>query len=106
MLNKNIRLTPDKHILNHVHNSYSHLENLLVNNSSCYIKSIWCESSIFVWQVQEGLGGGTSIKVSKQLNNSVWSERCVVVLMEVSIGLFCFKLGNQNHHCHMKHRKL
>lgn len=60
MLNKNIRLTPDKHILNHVHNSYSHLENLLLNNSSCYKKSIWCESSISVWQVQqvqEGLGG-------------------------------------------------
>lgn len=104
---KNISLTPDKHILNHIHNSYSHLENLLLNNSSCYRKSICCESYIFVWQVLEGLwGGGASIKVSKQLNNSVWSEHCVVVLVEVSIGLFYFKVGNQNHHCHMKHSKL
>lgn len=35
---KNIRLTSGKHILNHIHNSYSHLENLLLNNSSCYRK--------------------------------------------------------------------
>lgn len=43
-LNKNITLTHDKHILNRVKNSNSHLENLPLNNSSFYTRAILVSS--------------------------------------------------------------